>query len=120
MADAWEHLEAFMNTDAAGFIGSNAALAPATDLYHDLDMSPESIRRLILMWAARFAVDISTFDISTFDIDFYYPSARLGTGAFVATLVRSPFSAKARHTLGGRALTLGMLADAMRGGRWEA
>ncbi|WP_208455080.1 hypothetical protein [Burkholderia gladioli] len=42
-------------------------------------MSPESIRRLILIWAAR-----------------------LGTGAFVATLVRSPFSAKARHTLGGR------------------
>ncbi|WP_186131889.1 DUF1493 family protein [Burkholderia gladioli] len=115
MANAWEQLVALMNTDAAGFIGSNAALAPATDLYHDLDMSPESIRRLILMWAARFAVDISTFDI-----DFYYPSARLGTGAFVATLVRSPFSAKARHTLGGRALTLGMLADAMRGGRWEA
>ncbi|WP_176343221.1 hypothetical protein [Paraburkholderia bryophila] len=97
MTNAWEQLVAFMNTDAVGFIGSNAALAPATDLYHDLDMSPESIRCLILIWAAR-----------------------RGTGAFVATLVRSPFSAKARHTLGGRALTLGMLADAMRGGRWEA
>lgn len=115
MADAWKSLEAFVAADAGKPLAGRLDLTRDTDLYHDLDMSPEHIMRLMTEWAAKFNVDLTGFDIHD-----YYPSAKLGVASFLATVVKSPFSAQARETLGGRSLTLGMLEDAMQNGRWEA
>ncbi|MBN3843595.1 DUF1493 family protein [Burkholderia sp. Ac-20349] len=115
MADAWKRLEAFVAADAGKPLVGRLELTRDTDLYHDLDMEPDHIEALVRRWAETFGVDLSAFDIH-----YYYPSAKLGIGAFLATVVKSPFSPSARETLGGRSLTLGMMEEAMERGRWEA
>ncbi|WP_175774588.1 DUF1493 family protein [Burkholderia anthina] len=75
---------------------------------------PGDIDPFIRRWAAAFGVDLSAFDIH-----YYYPAATLGIGAFLATVVKSPFSSAARTTLGGRSLTLGMMEEAIERGRWS-
>jgi hypothetical protein len=86
-----------------------------TDLYHDLDMNPDHISKFMKRWAAQFHVELNGFDLHH-----CYPAAKLSIGSFLATVAKSPFSANARETLGGRSLTLGMLEEAMKTGRWEA
>ncbi|MDN7516428.1 DUF1493 family protein [Burkholderia sp. AU45251] len=86
-----------------------------TLIYHDLDLEPDRIDKLVRRWAVEFGVDLSAFDIH-----YYYPAAKLGIGSFLAAVVKSPFSTAARETLGGRSLTLGMMEEAMERGRWEA
>ncbi|RDK00551.1 hypothetical protein DLM46_22625 [Paraburkholderia lacunae] len=115
MADVWNRLEEFIAEDAGKPIVGRLELTRDTDLYHDLDMNPDHITRLMNEWAAKFHVDMAGFDIHH-----YYPSAKLGIGSFLAAVVKSPFSTEARETLGGRSLTLGMLEEAMQKGRWEA
>ncbi|AOI75824.1 DUF1493 family protein [Burkholderia sp. NRF60-BP8] len=114
MADTWKRLEAFIATDVARLQIDRIELSRDTDLYHDLDLEPHDIDRIIRQWGATFGVDLSTFDLH-----YYYPSAKLGIGSFLATVVKSPFSPEARETLGGRSLTLGMMEEAMERGRWE-
>ncbi|KAA0086286.1 DUF1493 family protein [Paraburkholderia sp. T12-10] len=65
-------------------------------------------------WAERFNVDISGFDVA-----YYVPSANMRKRDVVLAALKSPFSTKARESLGGRVLTLAMLEDAMKRGRWE-
>lgn len=115
MEDVWKNLEEFISADAGKPLVGQLELTRDTDLYHDLDMNPDHIERLIRRWAAQFGVDLSEFDIH-----YYYPSAKLGIGSFLAAVVKSPFSAQARETLGGRSVTLGMMEEAMQGGRWRA
>ncbi|MCA7898467.1 DUF1493 family protein [Burkholderia cepacia] len=115
MADAWKNLEAFIATDIGKLPVDRIELMRDTDLYHDLDMEPEHIDAFVRRWAVTFDVDLSMFDIHD-----YYPSAKLGIGSFLATVVRSPFSNKSREILGGRSLTLGMMVEAMERGRWAA
>ncbi|MBY8608027.1 MAG: DUF1493 family protein [Burkholderia sp.] len=114
MADTWKRLEAFIATDIEKLPVDRIALSRDTDLYHDLDLEPNDIDRIVRQWAETFGVDLSAFDIHH-----YYPSAKLGIGSFLATVVKSPFSTEARETLGGRSLTLGMMEEAMERGRWE-
>ncbi|UXU91006.1 DUF1493 family protein [Burkholderia sp. S-53] len=114
MADAWKRLEAFIETDIGRFPVDRIELTRDTDLYHDLDMEPGDIAELVRRWAVTFDIDLSAFDIH-----YYYPSAKLDIGSFLAAVVKSPFSNKARETLGGRSLTLGMMEQAMDRGRWE-
>jgi hypothetical protein len=112
--DIWKRLEAFVADDAGKPPFGQLHLTRDTDLYHDLDMTTAHIKRFLDQWAATFHVDMASFDLH-----FYYPPDKLGLGSFFATIVKSPFSVAARETLGGRSLTLGMLEDAMRLGRWE-
>lgn len=113
--NTWTDLREFIAADAGKPLVGQLELTRDTDLYHDLDMNPQHIEQLIRRWASQFGVDLSEFDIH-----YYYPSAKLGIGSFLATVVKSPFSADARETLGGRSLTLGMMEEAMQGGRWKA
>ncbi|KVG38154.1 hypothetical protein WL29_08130 [Burkholderia ubonensis] len=115
MVDAWKSLEEFVAADAGKPLVGRLELTRDTDLYHDLDMEPDHIDKLVRRWAVKFGVDLSAFDIH-----YYYPSAKLGIGSFLAAVVKSPFSTEARETLGGRSLTLGMMEEAMERGRWEA
>ncbi|KVL53928.1 hypothetical protein WT01_26375 [Burkholderia cepacia] len=115
MADAWKNLEAFIASDIGKLPVGRIELTRDTDLCHDLDMAPDHIDAFVRRWAVTFDVDLSMFDIHD-----YYPSAKLGIGSFLTTVVRSPFSNKAREILGGRSLTLGMMVEAMERGRWEA
>ncbi|OXJ30981.1 MULTISPECIES: DUF1493 family protein [Burkholderia] len=115
MADTWKRLEAFITGDVGGIPVRRIELSRDTDLYHDLDMEPDAIDALIKRWGGTFGVDLSAFDIH-----YYYPSAKLGMGSFLAAVVKSPFSLDAREKLGGRSLTLGMLKEAMERGRWES
>ncbi|WP_321785341.1 DUF1493 family protein [Burkholderia pyrrocinia] len=114
MADVWKSLEAFIAADIGRLPVDRIELTRDTDLYHDLDMEPGDIDKLVGRWAVTFGVDLSAFDIH-----YYYPSAKLGIGSFLAAVVKSPFSDEARETLGGRSLTLGMMETAMVRGRWE-
>lgn len=113
MADTWKRLEAFIATDIEKLPVGRIELSRDTDLYHDLDLEPGDIDRIVRQWAETFGIDLSAFDIH-----YYYPSAKLGIGSFLATVVKAPFSAEARETLGGRSLTLGMMEEAMERGRW--
>ncbi|WP_321953536.1 DUF1493 family protein [Paraburkholderia bannensis] len=113
MTQAWNNLVEFIANDAGEPLIGKLSLTRDTDLYHDLDMEPKHIARLIDQWATKFGVDLSGFSI-----DDYYPSAKLGIGTFFMTVVKSPFSAHARETLGGQSLTLGMLEEAMKRGKW--
>ncbi|HDR9483547.1 acyl carrier protein [Burkholderia aenigmatica] len=115
MVDSWESLEQFVATDAGKPLVGRLELTRDTDLYHDLDLEPDRIDKLVRRWAVEFGVDLSAFDIH-----YYYPAAKLGIGSFLAAVVKSPFSTAARETLGGRSLTLGMMEEAMERGRWEA
>ncbi|VWB86353.1 DUF1493 family protein [Burkholderia lata] len=114
MADAWERLEAFFLADIDGLPVAGIELTRNTDLYHDLDLEPNDIDKLVRRWASTFGVDLSEFDIH-----YYYPSAKLGIGSFLVAVAKSPFSNEARETLGGRSLTLGLMEEAMERGRWE-
>ncbi|MBN3770667.1 DUF1493 family protein [Burkholderia sp. Se-20378] len=114
MADAWKRLEAFFSADIGELPVSGIELTRDTDLYHDLDLEPNDIDKLVRRWAATFDVDLSAFDIH-----YYYPSAKLGIGSFFAMVVKFPFNNAARDTLGGRSLTLGSMEEAMERGRWE-
>ncbi|WP_176045326.1 DUF1493 family protein [Burkholderia sp. BCC1644] len=114
MADTWKRLEAFFAADIANLAIDRSELSRDTDLHHDLDLEPHDIDGIVRQWAETFGIDLSAFDIH-----YYYPSAKLGIGSFLATVVKSPFSAEARETLGGRSLTLGMMEEAMERGRWE-
>ncbi|TKC81276.1 DUF1493 family protein [Trinickia terrae] len=111
---AWKKLAEFIAADAGKPVIGQLVLTRDTDLYHDLDLNPSHIERLMTEWATKFNVDMAAFDIN-----YYYPSAKLGIGSFLAAVAKSPFSAAARETLGGRSLTLGMLEDAMQKGRWS-
>lgn len=113
MADTWKRLEAFIATDIEKLPVDRIELSRDTDLYHDLDLEPSDIDRIVRQWAGTFGIDLSAFDIH-----YYYPSAKLGIGSFLATVVKAPFSTEARETLGGRSLTLGMMEKAMERGRW--
>jgi hypothetical protein len=113
MTDAWNNLVEFIAKDAGDPLVGKLNLTRETDLYHDLDMEPKRIALLIDQWAAKFGVNLADFSI-----DDYYPSAKLGLGSFFMTVVKSPFSAQARETLGGQAITLGMLEEAMKRGEW--
>jgi hypothetical protein len=113
--ETWSSLKAFIAEDAGKPIVGRLQLARDTDLYHDLDMDPARIAEFIKRWAARFGVDVGGFDLH-----YHYPAAKLYIGPFFATMAKSPFSASARETLGGRSLTLGMLEEAMKAGRWQA
>lgn len=114
-ADIWKNLEAFVKEDAGKPIVGQLQLTRETDLYHDLDMNPDHISEFMERWAVQFHVELSEFDLHH-----YYPAAKLTIGSFLATVAKSPFSASARDTLGGRSLTLGMLEEAMKAGRWQA
>ncbi|WP_321813024.1 MULTISPECIES: DUF1493 family protein [unclassified Paraburkholderia] len=113
MTDVWNNLAVFIAKNRGEPLIGKLDLTRETDLYHDLDMEPKNIARLIEQWAKTFSVDISGFSI-----DEYYPSAKLGLGKFFITVAKSPFSASARGTLGGQSLTLGMLEEAMMRGKW--
>jgi hypothetical protein len=112
--DAWKALEEFVTTEIGKPPIGQLHLARDTDLYHDLDMTSAHIARLLDAWAVKFEVDMAGFDLHD-----YYPSEKLGIRSFIGAILRSPFSPEAREVLGGRALTLGMLEDAMCKGRWE-
>lgn len=113
MTDVWNRLVEFIAKDAGEPIIGRLKLTRDTDLHHDLDMEPKHIARLIEQWAATFEVNLSGFSI-----DDYYPSAKLDLGRFFMNVVKSPFSAHAREILGGQSLTLSMLEEAMKRGRW--
>ena len=114
-ADAWKTLEEFVATDLGKPHIGRLHLTRDTDLYHDLDMTPAHIARLLETWATTFEVDMAGFDLH-----YYFPSEKIGFCSFIGAILRSPFSPKAREVLGGRSLTLGALEDAMCKGRWES
>jgi hypothetical protein len=114
MADEWIELQAFIREmRGKSPLGIDEALTRDMDLHHDLDWNPNRIVEIMKIWADRFDVDIGEFDIS-----YYIPSVKMGTGELILATLKSPFSARARETLGGRLLTLEMMVEAMRQGRW--
>jgi len=84
-----------------------------TDLYHDLDLEPKAIQALLNAWATRFDVDMTEFDLHH-----YYPADKLSKKDFFLTLGKVFFSKKAREKMGGWALTLGMMEEAMQRRKW--
>ncbi|WP_084044346.1 DUF1493 family protein [Burkholderia sp. A2] len=99
---------------AAGVFALDEELTRDMGLHHDLDWEPPRIVSVMQTWAERFHVDLSDFNIA-----YYVPSASVRKRDVVLAALKSPFSAKARESLGGRSLTLGMLEEAMKRGRWE-
>lgn len=115
MTDEWHNLQAFIREmRGRSPLGIDEALTRDMDLHHDLDWNAKRIVEIIHIWAQRFNVDISDFDIA-----YYIPSVKMGTGQFLWTTLKSPFSASAREALGGRLLTLDMMEAAMRRRRWS-
>lgn len=115
MDDAWFQLQLFIReVRAPGVFGLDENLTREMDLYHDLDWEPPKIVNVMQIWAERFHVDLRNFDIA-----YYVPSASMRKRDVVLAALKSPFSAKARESLGGRLLTLGMLEEAMKRGWWE-
>ncbi|MGG1945479.1 DUF1493 family protein [Trinickia sp. NRRL B-1857] len=115
MDDAWLQLQRFIReVRAPGVLGIDEKLTRDMDLYHDLDWEPPKIVDVMRTWGERFHVDLSDFDVA-----YYVPSANMRTRDVVLAALKSPFSAKARESLGGRSLTLGMLEEAMKRRRWE-
>jgi hypothetical protein len=115
MSDAWLQLQEFIReVRAPGLLGIDEKLTRDMDLYHDLDWEPPKIVNVMQTWGERFHVDLSDFDVA-----YYVPSANMRKRELVLAALKSPFSAKARESLGGRSLTLGMLEEAMKRGRWE-
>ncbi|SMG12158.1 DUF1493 family protein [Paraburkholderia susongensis] len=115
MNDTWVDLDQFireMRTPAA--LPLDEELTRDMDLYHDLDWEPARITDVMHRWAERFHVDLKDFDVA-----YYVPSANMRKRDVMAAALKSPFSAKARELLGGRSLTLGMLEEAMKRGRWQ-
>ena len=114
MDDAWHQLQQFIReVRAPGVLGIDEKLTPDMDLYHDLDWEPAKIVNVMQTWGERFHVDLSYFDVA-----YYGPSANMRKRDVVLAALKSPFSAKARESLGGRSLTIGMLEEAMKRGRW--
>jgi hypothetical protein len=114
MNDVWLDLERFIReTRAPAALPLGNKLTPDMDLYHDLDWEPAKIVEVMQAWAKRFDVDLREFDVA-----WYVPSARMRKSEIVAAALKSPFSASARESLGGRSLTLGMLEEAMKRGSW--
>jgi len=115
MNDAWLQLQQFIREiRAPGLLGIDEELTRDMDLYHDLDWEPPKIVNVMETWGAPFRVDLSEFDVA-----YYAPSANMRRREAVLAALKSPFSAKARDSLAGRSLTLGMLEEAMKRGRWE-
>jgi hypothetical protein len=115
MDDAWPQLQKFIReVRAAGAFGLYEELTRDMDLYHDLDWEPPKIVNIMRTWGERFHVDLSDFNVA-----YYVPSASMRKRDVVLAALKSPFSPKARESLGGRSLTLGMLEEAMKRGRWE-
>jgi hypothetical protein len=115
MKSSWESLQEFMTSAWGRPILGSPALTRDIDLYHDLDMQPDRIEKLMADWARKFNVDATQFDIND-----YYPSKNLRMSQFLTALIKAPFSAAARDALATQSLTLGMLEEAMQRGRWEA
>ncbi|MEX3955954.1 uncharacterized protein DUF1493 [Trinickia symbiotica] len=111
--ETWVQLVRFFEPRLAKPIFGENRLTRNTDLYHDLDMEPDEIEQVLREWATAFDVDMSAFDLGH-----YYPASELNRKDFFVTLLKVPFSKRARETLGGWQLTLGMLEDAMRSGKW--
>jgi hypothetical protein len=86
---------------------------PENDLYHDLDLNPPAIEALIEEWSAKFDVDILDFDLA-----YYYPFSAFDKRQLLWITIKTPFSRTARETLGGYRITLGMLEEFIRCGRW--
>lgn len=115
MSDAWLQLQQFIReVRTPAVYGIDEKLTRDMDLYHDLDWEPSKIVNVMHIWGERFNVDLSEFDVA-----YYVPSANMRKLELVLAALKSPFSAKARESLGGRSLTLGMLEEAMTRGRWE-
>lgn len=89
------------------------ALTRDMDLWEDIEWDEDKIAEVIKLWAERFHVDIQNFDLL-----FYYPTANLGKGEFTLLVLKAIFSAKARKAISHRALTLGMMEEAMIKGKW--
>lgn len=115
MDDAWVQLQQFIRgVRAPGVFGLDEKLTRDMDLYHDLDWEPPKIAMVMQAWAERFQIDLRDFDVA-----YYVPSAHMRKHEVLLAALKSPFSAKARESLGGRSLTLGMLEEAMKRGWWE-
>lgn len=114
MADEWHDLQAFIREmRGRSPLEIDEALTRDMDLHHDLDWNPNRIVEIIKIWAQRFNVDVSDFDIA-----YYIPSVTMRMSEFLWATLKSPFSSRAREALGGRLLTLEMMEEAMRRGRW--
>lgn len=110
--EAWTKLvEFFESRIEKPVIGKNR-FTRDTDLYHDLDMEPYEIERVLREWSAQFNIDTGEFDLGH-----YYPASKLSKKEFFLTVLKVPFSREARETLGGWQLTLGMLEEAMLKGK---
>ncbi|KVG52143.1 hypothetical protein WJ33_10745 [Burkholderia ubonensis] len=115
MSDTWFQLQQFIReVRAPGVFGLDEQLTPDMDLYHDLDWEPPKIVNVMQMWAERFQVDLEDFDVA-----YYVPSANMRKRDVVLAVLKSPFGTKARESLAGRSLTLGMLEEAMKRGWWK-
>lgn len=114
MDEAWLKRQQFIReARATGVFGVDEQVTRETDLYHDLDWEPAKIETVMQAWAQRFHVDLTDFDVA-----YYIPSANMRKRDVMLAALKAPFSAKARESLGGYSLTLGMLEEAMARGRW--
>jgi hypothetical protein len=115
MDDAWDQLQQLIReVRAPGMLGIDDKLTRDMDLYHDLDWEAPKILNVMRTLGERFHVDLSDFDVA-----YYIPSSSMRKRDVVLAALKSPFSTKARESLGGRSLTLGMLEEAIKHGRWE-
>jgi Protein of unknown function (DUF1493) len=110
--DAWTKLVEFFELRVEKPVIGKNRFTRDTDLYHDLDMEPDEIERVLREWSAEFNVDTRDFDLGH-----YYPSSKLNRKEFFLTVLKALFSREARETLGGWQLTMGMLEEAMLKGK---
>ena len=112
-SQAWDALVEFIEPIMGKPLVGRNRFTRETDLYHDLDLNPATIARVLADWSARFSVDMTEFDIER-----YYPFSKLRASKLLVALLKAPFSREARDILGGSQLTLGMLQEAMLRGKW--
>jgi len=110
----WIELIRFVEPFAGSSVSRGNQYNRDTDLHHDLDLEPEKIQKMLNSWSIQFGVDMTKFDLHH-----YYPANKLSKKDFFLTLGRVFFSKKARETIGGWTLTLGMMEEAMLKKKWE-
>ncbi len=109
-----DRLVELIRVEADSILWGKLKIASEKDLCADLDLTDRAVLRLVDKLANIFDVDISEFDI-----DHYYPSRNVKFWWFLVEVLKTPFSETARNKVVERELTVGMMEDAIRSGRWK-
>jgi hypothetical protein len=104
----WTQLESFVRAETGSF--SRQVITPSTSLEDDLDLTGDDADDFMAKFFAHFKIDAGDFDSGRY---------HLGEGSGLVLLFATLLSKKKRDRLKRIPLTMAMLQEAIRIGRWE-